>query len=405
MVTNIGLLLILLSHHAVSSFSPGLLIGNHYFRRTAGGPKRNLKISTFYPLNSDTFTSTNDNQSKRQRLIKRLEDLLLIQSQDLHGEHSYNQTDEWNSVISSLENDFAMEDKTYNNDNDDPSRFNIVLGYYNVSHVQSAKASDNPVGGKWTRKRTKRTSDPKRNHRKTLRQQLLQPHRTLQHILPANTTGLMKVTNSNSSYNLKNVVAEAINVISFDAFWKLIRLTVVLRGDAVSFTREERQKIKIDGLGEFRDSQQARRPSLSNLTVRAFFDPPRIILGKSGKLFNFQIGPSTSVVLDTSYVDDQYRIGVGGSSGTRFLFTKCLHNDVDARAFLGLIQQRPVQRSTLLATLGIICGLGARAVWNRSTRWLGGSVLIVGLLSATAISVSTGGVEDDPDTKKNGSNL
>jgi hypothetical protein len=75
-------------------------------------------------------------------------------------------------------------------------------------------------------------------------------------------------------------------VISLDAFFKLLRFNVILRGDAVILSVDERTSSKLVG-------------KLSNLAVRAFFDPPRKILGKE-RWLNLELGPNTSVVLDTT---------------------------------------------------------------------------------------------------------
>ena len=53
-------------------------------------------------------------------------------------------------------------------------------------------------------------------------------------------------------------------------------------------------------------------------TVRAFFDPPRITLGG---LPSFGIGPKSSVVLSTTYLDERVRLG-RGSRGSLFVFTR-----------------------------------------------------------------------------------
>ena len=54
------------------------------------------------------------------------------------------------------------------------------------------------------------------------------------------------------------------------------------------------------------------------MTIRAFFDPPRITLGG---LPSFSVGPKSSVVLSTTYVDDAIRLGKG-SRGSLFVFTR-----------------------------------------------------------------------------------
>jgi hypothetical protein len=299
--------------------------------------------------------------------MERLQTLIKRNDEIYDSNDRYITREEIKQVISNLEKEYAVT-KT---DHNDISRFEPLIGYYNVSYVQSAKENDNPVGGKWTRNNSR------------IKRKLIHIRRTLQHILPVNTTGLMNRGHKHS------VVAEAVNVISLDIFWKLIRLSVILRGDATSLSKEERDEIQ-----NRRNDVNSIRPTLSNLAVRAYFDPPRIIIGKSGRFFNFQIGPPSSVVLDTSYIDEKVRIGVGGTSGTRFVFQKCSDDDNDAKEFFSLLRRRPMNRSTLLAFLGLVIGIGVRSAM-KGTVWSGGAITVMGLLATTAVAFSTGGIEDD----------
>lgn len=321
---------------------------------------------------SSSFSGTSQNNNK-SALIGRLQTLIKRNDEIIYDSNDrYITQEEIKQVISNLEKEYAVT-KT---DHDDISRFEPLIGYYNVSYVQSVKENDNPVGGKWTRN----------NNR--VKRQLIHTRRTLQHILPVNTTGLM------NRGDKRSVVAEAVNVISLDVFWKLIRLSVILRGDAKSLSKEERDEIQ-----NKRKDVRSIQPTLSNLAVRAYFDPPRIIVGKSGRFFNFQIGPPSSVVLDTSYIDEKVRIGVGGTSGTRFVFKKCSEDDNDAKEFFSLLQRRPMNRSTLLAFLGCVIGVGVRSIM-KGTVLSGGAITVMGLLATTAVAFSTGGIEND-----NGDNL
>ena len=70
----------------------------------------------------------------------------------------------------------------------------------------------------------------------------------------------------------------------------------------------------------------------SPLAVQALFDAPRILVrpGRASTTttrrrrrrswLDWQVGPTSSVVLDTTFVNSQVRIGMGGTSGTRFVF-------------------------------------------------------------------------------------
>ena len=244
---------------------------------------------------------------------------------------------------------------------DSPDRFLPLVGLYDVSFIKSTKPRDNPVGGKWTRKHG-------------IAQKILKTRRTFQHILPANTTTARCRSDS---------VGEAVNVVSLEAFWGLLRVSVILRGDAVPLTMEERTNTS-------RVVQ-----ALSPLAVKALFDPPRIVLGKRGRLLNINVGPSTSVLLDTTYCDDKVRIGMGGTSGTRFVFARCADDDVEANEFQELLNRKPMQKKKMLALLGAVTLTAFYGAIGRGLRVSGGVVGIASVLVGILIATSSGGIESD----------
>lgn len=213
----------------------------------------------------------------------------------LSAEKDDQDDDKVKSAVTSLESTFhSSSDITTDEENDDPSRFDPLIGLYEVKSVLSKNKKDNPVGGKWTRSNG-------------LAQKLFQTRATFQHLLPFNATGQVRS---------EEAVAEAINIVGLDALGGLLRATVILRGDAVPLSSEE--------LCEMNTNRTI--TPLTNLAVRAYFDPPRIFFGKrtKGNKYSYlplQIGPNSSVVLDTTYYDKLVRIGMGGTSGTRFVFT------------------------------------------------------------------------------------
>jgi hypothetical protein len=243
---------------------------------------------------------------------------------------------------------------------DNPDRFKPLIGLYDVSYIKTRKPRDNPVGGKWTRKNG-------------IAQKILRTRRTFQHILPANTTTTCRW----------DAVGEAVNVVSLEAFWGLLRLTVILRGDAVPLTLEERT-----------NTSRVVQP-LSPLAVKALFDPPRIILGRKGRFFNINVGPTTSVLLDTTFCDDKVRIGMGGTSGTRFVFARCADDDVEANEFRGLLEKEPIRKSKALVVLGALASVGLYGAVAKQLRFVGGAVFIAATLLGAALATSSGGIEDN----------
>jgi len=250
----------------------------------------------------------------------------------------------------------------------DPKRFDALLGLYDVSFVKTAKEGDNPVGGKWTRKNG-------------FAQKILRTRRSFQHILKVNETGCGATKVRTSSGGETDVVAEAVNVVSLDALWGLIRASVILRGDAIALNATERVT----------DTCQP----LSARAVRALFDAPRIVFGKTGRWLNINVGPRTSVVLDATYVDNRARIGLGGRSGSRFIFQRCRPDDLEANEFRALLSKRPRnRRKTVSALLAIAAGSTYGAVVRRDIiRFLACTCAAISFLIAALIAFSGGGIE------------
>ena len=245
---------------------------------------------------------------------------------------------------------------------EEEANFDPLLGLYEVSFVKTKKPKDNPVGGKWTRKTG-------------IAQKLLRTRRSFQHILPTNSTGLGALFGEG-----RKVVGEAINVISLEALWGLLRLTVILRGDAIPLTKEERT-----------NTTRVAQP-LSPLAVKALFDAPRIVVGKKGKIVNISVGPKTSVLLDTLFCDNQLRLGMGGTSGSRFVFRRCPDDDEEANEFRALLG-KPMKKLYSFSVLGAIAALGIAGVAKGVLRILSGMVATFAVLIAGLIAFSGGGIE------------
>lgn len=249
---------------------------------------------------------------------------------------------------------------TNDNLDDTEDRFEPLIGLYDVSFISKTKSmNNNPVGGKWTRKNG-------------IAQKILKTRRTFQHILPVNTT-----TGPCDS----RAVGEAVNVVSLEALFGLVRVTVILRGDAVPLTLEERT-----------NTSRVVQP-LSTRAVKALFDAPRVVFGRTGRFLNINIGPTSSVLLDTTYCDDNVRIGMGGTSGTRFVFARCPDDDVEANEFRALLQRRPTPKKKALAFLTLLASTSIYGAVAKGTRVLGGAVGLVSLLMGALIATSSGGIE------------
>ncbi|KAL3798269.1 hypothetical protein HJC23_000183 [Cyclotella cryptica] len=240
--------------------------------------------------------------------------------------------DDISDAISALESSFHVS--TNNTSTEDRTNtFNDLIGLYEVQYVLSSNKKNNPVGGKWTRSNG-------------IAQKLFQTRKTFQHLLPFNETGLSRSIHSG------NAVAEAINVLSLDALDGFLRVTVLLRGDAVPLSLEERVSM---------NANRTMTP-LSDRAVRAYFDSPRVIFGKRRRRYDdgysylpLQLGPISNVVLDTTYYDDTMRIGMGGTSGTRFVFVRT--SDGEAREYETLLSLPLANKRKIMSRLGLVMAL------------------------------------------------
>lgn len=263
------------------------------------------------------------------------QNLLTLLSTDLTSIETNGDT-RVSDAISQLESSFASTKDVETTTADYASRFEPLLGLYQVKYVQTISKKDNPVGGKWTRSNG-------------LAQKLFKTRDTFQHLVPYNETGF-------SDTNLaKESVAEAINVVSLDAIDGMFRATVILRGDAVPLSAEEIYEM---------NSNRTLTP-LSDLAVRAYFDSPRIFFGRRcrGADYSYlplQFGPKSSVILDTTYFDKLVRIGMGGTSGSRFVFAKT--DGEEAKEYEALLRQPSVKKAKVLSRLGSIFALSVYVV-------------------------------------------
>lgn len=249
------------------------------------------------------------------------------------------------------------------------SDFDGLIGYYNVTRTLTARPNDNPVGGKWTRKSAKN---------------LWVIRRTLQHILPKRPDGLA------------NAVAQAVNVIRLDLFFGLLPVWIVLRGDAVPLSEEDMSE----------EERPALLPGLSPLAVRAYFDRPRIAFGRR---WTFSFGPTSSVVLDTPYVDSRVRIGKGGTSGTLFVFSRVADEDTEATSEWKWLLEQDTRKfvtkrkaTASLGVYGVVSAIATQVLAAGLARKVAMSNLLVAVLGLVWVSLGTGGIETRGDTYATG---
>eukprot|EP00518_Triparma_eleuthera_P019279 CAMPEP_0197559412 /NCGR_PEP_ID=MMETSP1320-20131121/21183_1 /TAXON_ID=91990 /ORGANISM="Bolidomonas sp., Strain RCC2347" /LENGTH=319 /DNA_ID=CAMNT_0043120847 /DNA_START=150 /DNA_END=1106 /DNA_ORIENTATION=- len=174
----------------------------------------------------------------------------------------------------------------------------------------------------------------------------------------------------------------AVNLVLLSFLFRLLTVAVVLRGDCDFLDDDEREEItkkrQVDGGG-----------GLSDLCVRARFDSPLIrvcLFGWRGPGVTLRIGPSSRVILDASYVDDQLRIGKG-ASGVRFVLERVASggDDVAAERWRRVVGSRLIiGKRGFVGILALASGLAVGA----GRRWLGGA----GILLAALTTASTGGI-------------
>ncbi|KAG7347457.1 hypothetical protein IV203_016162 [Nitzschia inconspicua] len=275
----------------------------------------------------------------------------------------------------------------------DPTLFDPLLGYYNVSYTLTTRPKDNPVGGKWTR--------------------LWKVRRTLQHVLPA------RPTNSNVTETATRSIAQVVNAIRLDLLWGIIGIWVLLRGDAIPLSQDLAEKTASGkDVATPSKGSPALLPNLSNRTVRVYFDKPRIgfrlIRGgtNDGRVVLervLSIGPTSSVVLDTPYVDNRIRLGRGGTSGSQFVFARVSEEDEEAvegwKWVLAESTPNVMNKNQAMLRVGIL-GVISTVVYKQFQqtifRWVSGASAIVSAFVLAWLALSTGGIETNGDTYTKG---
>jgi len=259
-----------------------------------------------YITELSSLSSTNDNERQLQALLP----LFSTENDiDINTDHTTTET--------------TVDDKK------NELLFKPLLGYYDVAHTLTSNPNENPVGGKWTR-----------GSRFT--KKLWTVKRTLQHILPP----LPIVAGSSAPTTV--IVAQVINAIKLEILGGFISIWVLLRGDGVPLqvALSTEEKDKQQRATENDDPKKNKKtttpkpllPNLSDRTVKAYFDRPRIGISvfrtrRKPNSYLYQkalsLGPTSAVVLDSPYVDNRVRLGMGATSGTQFVFRRIQEKDND----------------------------------------------------------------------------
>lgn len=308
------------------------------------------------------------------------------------------------TTLSSNANDNVLDEECPS------SLFEPLVGYYNVSCTLTARPNDNPVGGKWTRG-------------------LWTVKRTMQHILPPLpvtqlSNGVKDSSASEESVSVgSKAVAQVINAIRLELLWGFVGVWVLLRGDAVPLKLDP-AVTKSDDVTQKEDSKKKKSPpallpDLSDRTVKAYFDRPKIgvsLRGRKGSKSLFKrvltLGPTSAVVLDTPFADSRIRLGKGGTSGSQFVFSRLSETDEEAREGWKWVLEdknsnfgRSLTKKGLvlrLGLLGLALGILSRVLQQRWMKVLAGAYAMFSSISIFGLLRSTGGIETEGDTYMKG---
>ena len=192
-----------------------------------------------------------------------------------------------------------------------------IFGNFDVTYVSSGKnETGQPAGGAFRGK---------------LGKILFQSDRVYQNIIS----------------NEINKQIQVINIIKGKLLY-LIPFRVILYGIA-SFLNESDRNLLVRKYGR----------NVTESCVRVDFESPLICLGDEWNKYSFsvKVGPKSRVVLDTPYVDERIRIGIGGR-GSQFIFTRTY--DMMANEWMiWREQKKPVSAKRIGAGL-ILTGI----LWN-----------------------------------------
>lgn len=156
-----------------------------------------------------------------------------------------------------------------------------------------------------------------------------------------------------------------------------------------------------------RRALEAGRPAISDNLLTVDFEAPRIAFGREGRVLSLRFGPTSSVQLDTTYLDDRIRIARGGTSGTPFVLRMDTCDGSLAAAaiqYQRAVSRTPLGKRTMVPAL-MLCASAAWRIgssgslwrlWGTGMRLSIGRLLAVALLAAAlAVLRSTGGIVEE----------
>lgn len=253
---------------------------------------------------------------------------------------------------------------------DDP----LLVGDYDVAYTSTSRAQQErgqPAGGRF---------------RGRLGRALFRTTGVFQSVLPLPEGEEGQGGGGNNTPSSSSAVALAVNKVSFRLFG-LIPGYVGLRGRCYPCARP-RPPAAVVGSG-----QQPAAPDTSDdndrSTVRVLFEPPVLALGPVVA----RIGPPSSVVLTTTYLDDRVRLG-RGSRGSLFVFKRGGAASEARMAEVGAEAPSVAGKICLAMALGALL-LGGAVLW-RSGAILGAAALWLVAASLAAITYR-GGIERDDE--------
>lgn len=133
-------------------------------------------------------------------------------------------------------------------------------------------------------------------------------------------------------------------------------------------------------------------------TVKVFFEPP--VLSLPGGI-HIRIGPSSSVVLKTTYVDERVRLGKG-SRGSLFVFTRGGQADAEGMDQVGLQQCSGLGKAVLFGVVALLMLNGSWLALQGSLPPVVRAAGVVQVLLGTALGgiCYKGGIVDDDSEER-----